>query len=126
VAALDTGADDYVARPLDAAELLARLRAALRRAGQLSTRISGTDRQSNRRHRAPDRDWAARRCQPRCTAGLTFRTAVTCAAICCIFAGSSRQPDSTPAPTHWTWNGIPLQALTFSWSAPTNFLHGVR
>jgi|SRR5215475_5192731 len=37
VAALDAGADDYIAKPFDTAELLARLRAALRRAGQAGT-----------------------------------------------------------------------------------------
>jgi len=37
VAALDAGADDYIATPFDAAELLARLRAALRRARQVGT-----------------------------------------------------------------------------------------
>lgn len=35
VTALDAGADDYVAKPFDAAELLARLRAAMRRADQV-------------------------------------------------------------------------------------------
>ena len=37
VAALDAGADDYIAKPFDAPELLARLRASLRRAGQVGT-----------------------------------------------------------------------------------------
>ena len=37
VAALDAGADDYIAKPFDAAELLARLRAVLRRAGRVGT-----------------------------------------------------------------------------------------
>src|SRR5216684_3280359 len=37
VAALDAGADDYIAKPLDAAELLARLRAVLRRASRVDT-----------------------------------------------------------------------------------------
>jgi two-component system, OmpR family, KDP operon response regulator KdpE len=34
VTALDAGADDYISKPFDVAELMARLRAALRRAGQ--------------------------------------------------------------------------------------------
>src|SRR5258706_134229 len=37
VAALDAGADDYIAKPFDAADLLARLRAVLRRAGRVGT-----------------------------------------------------------------------------------------
>ncbi len=40
VRGLDTGADDYVAKPFDLAELLARLRALIRRAtGQATTRL---------------------------------------------------------------------------------------
>jgi two-component system, OmpR family, response regulator AdeR len=37
VAVLDAGADDYVAKPFDPAELLARLRATLRRTSYAST-----------------------------------------------------------------------------------------
>jgi len=50
VTALDAGADDYVSKPFDVAELMARLRAALRRAGQFGI--------------PPHRYRTAGRCQP--------------------------------------------------------------
>ena len=46
VAALDAGADDYVSKPFDMEELLARLRAALRRGGIVDD--GGADRSTRR------------------------------------------------------------------------------
>lgn len=42
IAALDSGADDYVAKPFAVGELLARIRVALRRAAAISTEAAGT------------------------------------------------------------------------------------
>lgn len=43
VAGLETGADDYIVKPFEAAEVVARIRAQLRRAGQLSGANAGSE-----------------------------------------------------------------------------------
>jgi Response regulators consisting of a CheY-like receiver domain and a winged-helix DNA-binding domain len=47
IAALDAGADDYVTKPFAIGELLARLRAALRRAGPAASPCSRSDRSAS-------------------------------------------------------------------------------
>jgi two-component system, OmpR family, KDP operon response regulator KdpE len=55
VAALDLGADDYVTKPFDSEELLARLRVALRRSEAKGRRCGARGRGVDRSRRAPRR-----------------------------------------------------------------------
>ena len=65
VRGLDTGADDYVVKPVDLDELAARLRALVRRAhGQVQERAGGAGRACSTRRRAASRRGASRwRCR---------------------------------------------------------------
>ena len=71
IAALDAGADDYVTKPFSGDELLARLRAALRRTGAAPTSAASSGRGRPRRS-SSSRQWERRRRRsPRSTPART-------------------------------------------------------
>ena len=70
ILALDNGADDYVTKPFDAGELLARLRAALRRSVRASRPVRGPCSGSPDRGPCPSRGARRRRARPSHATGV--------------------------------------------------------
>ena len=135
VAALDAGADDYVTKPFGIDELLARLRAALRRAvpsgetvievGDLSDRpreaVGASRREASRRSRRTSSHCSA---TSRRTAASCSRTSRSCARsgarlpdrvalhprVCLAAPPQARAGSRTPAlPAYRTRRGVPLR-----------------
>jgi energy-coupling factor transporter ATP-binding protein EcfA2 len=135
VRALDAGADDYVTKPFGMDELLARLRAALRRAEHtvpadeeavVETDVFIVDLAATKVHRHGTEvhltppNWASSSCWYATAASWSARNSYSTTCGAPTTPQARTQPLPAPVPHHRTGHGLPVPTLTPSRSGPTD------